>query len=104
MTTALKQLQSDRSIERLARVFHALSDETRLKIVARLLGGEQCVCDLTAALDAAQSRLSFHMKTLKEAGLITDRREGRWIHYSIVPEVIREIGDFVESVAARCCR
>jgi DNA-binding transcriptional ArsR family regulator len=45
-----------------AALFHALSDPTRLAIVARLRGGERCVCDLTDLLDAAQSRLSFHLK------------------------------------------
>src|ERR1035437_8537569 len=72
-------------LARLARLFHALSDETRLKIVGKLLLGEQCVCNLMDTLDAGQSRLSFHMKTLKDAGLVTDRRAGRWIHYSLNP-------------------
>ncbi len=71
---------------RRARLFHALSDETRLAIVERLRGGERCVCDLTDLLDAAQSRLSFHLKVLREAGLVTDRREGRWVHYALRPE------------------
>ena len=96
---------------RLARLFHALSDETRLKIVGKLLGGEQCVCNLMDTLEAGQSRLSFHMKTLKDAGLVTDRRAGRWIHYSLNPESLAEVRNFVGSVhedatrleAARCC-
>ncbi len=99
-------LSSDASVERLALFFHALSDETRLRVIGRLLTGEQCVCDLTAMLGAAQSRLSFHMKTLKEAGLVTDRREGRWVHYSIVAEAaaeIREFFSFVAERAAKCC-
>ena len=61
-------------------LFHALSDETRLEIMERLKDGEQCVCDLTDALKSAQSRLSFHLKVLKDAGLIKDRPEGRWIY------------------------
>ena len=68
---------------KLARPFHALSDETRLEILERLRSGEQCVCELTDSLQAAQSRLSFHLKVLKEAGLIRDRPEGRWIYYSL---------------------
>ena len=59
-----------------ARWFHALSDETRLEIVRLLSHGERCVCELQDVLGAAQSRLSFHLKTLKDAGLVTDRREG----------------------------
>ena len=57
-----------------ARWFHALSDETRLQIVELLSHGERCVCELQDTLDAAQSRLSFHLRTLKDAGLVTDRR------------------------------
>ncbi len=80
-----------------ARWFHALADETRLKIVERLLDGEQCVCDLTDHLQAGQSRLSFHLKTLKDAGLVTDRREGRWIYYSLDESTLDEIRDWLSS-------
>ena len=74
-----------------AQLFHALSDETRLEIVRLLRNGEQCVCDLTAALDASQSRLSFHLKTLKEAGLVTDRKQGRWVYYTLDPAAFTAI-------------
>lgn len=69
-----------------ARLFHALSDETRLALLELLRGGERCVCDFQDALDAAQSRLSFHLKVLREAGLVRDRKEGRWSWYSLNPE------------------
>ena len=96
---------------RSARVFHALSDETRLAIVERLKGGERCVCDLQDLLDAAQSRLSFHLRTLKDAGLVTDRKQGRWSYYTLVPGVLEQaVGALVEvkesaarSSAAACC-
>jgi ArsR family transcriptional regulator, arsenate/arsenite/antimonite-responsive transcriptional repressor len=81
-----------------ARWFHALSDETRLDIIERLLHRERCVCELTDALDAAQSRLSFHLKTLKDAGIVTDRREGRWVHYSLNSETFDEIASLVEAL------
>lgn len=77
-----------------ARWFHALSDETRLQIVRRLAQGERCVCDLTDLLGAAQSRLSFHLKTLKVAGLVTDRKQGRWVYYSLNPDVLDAIAEF----------
>ncbi|MDQ6888277.1 MAG: metalloregulator ArsR/SmtB family transcription factor [Gemmatimonadota bacterium] len=80
-------------LSRSAQLFHALSDETRLGILEMLRGGEQCVCDLQEDLEAAQSRLSFHLRVLKEAGLVTDRREGRWSYYSIVPEALTEVHD-----------
>lgn len=99
---------------RAARLFHALSDETRLGILEMLRGGERCVCDLQTDLDAAQSRLSFHLRVLREAGLVTDRREGRWSYYSIVPDAIAEVHDAVVAfqsdassgltpLAGRCC-
>ena len=69
-----------------ARLFHALSDETRLAVLEMLRGGERCVCDLQDAVGAAQSRLSFHLKVLKDAGLVTDRKEGRWSYYTLVAE------------------
>ena len=79
---------------RAAQLFHALSDPTRLGILEKLRSGEQCVCDLQGDLDAAQSRLSFHLRVLKDAGVVTDRKEGRWSYYSIVPEVLTEVHDF----------
>jgi ArsR family transcriptional regulator len=78
-----------------ARLFHALSDETRLSILQRLRLGERCVCDLTA-----QSRLSFHLKVLKDANLVTDRREGRWMYYTLNQETLGEIAELVEALAS----
>lgn len=86
--------------KKLVAVFHALSDNTRLAIVKRLAGGERCVCDLQDLLDAAQSRLSYHLKTLKDAGVISDRREGRWVHYSLVPGSLDAVASFVADMEA----
>ena len=80
-------------LTRAAVLFHALSDETRLGVLDMLRQGERCVCDLQAELDAAQSRLSFHLRVLKDAGLVTDRREGRWSYYSIIPDALAEVHD-----------
>ncbi|MBL0940102.1 MAG: metalloregulator ArsR/SmtB family transcription factor [Gemmatimonadaceae bacterium] len=80
---------------RAVQLFHALSDETRLAILDLLRDGEQCVCDLQGALDAAQSRLSFHLRVLREAGLVTDRREGRWMYYTVNAEALTEVHDIV---------
>ena len=84
-------------LTRAAQLFHALSDETRLGVIEKLRSGEQCVCDLQDDLDAAQSRLSFHLRVLREAGVVTDRKEGRWSYYSIVPEALREVHDLLAS-------
>ena len=68
-------------LERLSRLFQAFADETRLRIVQMLCRGECCVCDLQGSVGAYQSRLSFHLKKLKEAGIVEDRRDGRWVYY-----------------------
>ena len=86
-------LATDTKLARAAQLFHALSDETRLEIMEMLRGGERCVCELTDELEAAQSRLSFHLRVLKDAGLVTDRKEGRWSYYTIVPEALAELHD-----------
>jgi ArsR family transcriptional regulator, arsenate/arsenite/antimonite-responsive transcriptional repressor len=86
--------------ERAARLFHALSDRTRLSILQRLRLGERCVCDLTDALDAAQSRLSFHLKVLKDAGLVTDRKDGRWMYYTLSAGALAEAAELVDALAA----
>ncbi len=106
----LSTLKADRA-EHLAELFHALSDPTRLRILAALRNGEQCVCNLMGLLVAQQSRLSFHLKTLKDAGLVNDRREGRWIHYSLDPDAVEEVREALEELskaaktsAASCCR
>jgi ArsR family transcriptional regulator len=80
-----------KNLEQALRLFRALGDETRLRLIDRLREGEQCVCDLTDELEAGQSRLSFHLKTLKEAGVVTDRREGRWVYYALNPEVFEAL-------------
>jgi ArsR family transcriptional regulator len=85
-------------LEQTARLFHALSDETRLSILGLLSKGERCVCELTDALDAGQSRLSFHLKALKEAGLVTDRREGRWVYYALSPEGVAAAGQALGAI------
>jgi ArsR family transcriptional regulator len=88
-------------LDTLTARFKALSDPHRLRILDRLRGGERCVCELADVLDAGQSLLSFHMKVLKEAGLVTDRREGRWMHYAVAPEALAEIEGFLATLRRR---
>ncbi len=82
------------------RRFHALSDPTRLAILALLRDGECCVCDLQSALGAAQSRLSFHLRVLKDAGLVTDRKDGRWSWYQMVPHALESLHDSLDELTA----
>jgi ArsR family transcriptional regulator len=70
-------------LQNLLNVFKALSEETRLRIIKLLEHGELCVCDIVAALDMIQPKVSFHLAVLKEAGLIKDRKQGKWVHYKI---------------------
>ncbi len=78
--------------------FQAVAEETRFRIVRLLAGGERCVCELQEELGAAQSRLSFHLRKLKDAGVVSDRRDGRWVHYSLVPEALEEMRAFLGEV------
>ena len=87
-----------------AQVFQALSDETRLLILEQLKDGEQCVCDLTEVFKTGQSRLSFHLRVLKDAGLILARPEGRWMYYSLNADGVEELQDVVNSLIAASSR
>ena len=70
-------------MKELTRFFKAMSDETRLRILHLLTYGELCVCDLIEVLSLPQSTISRHMAYLKNAGLVKDRRNKVWIHYSL---------------------
>lgn len=87
--------------ERAIELFHALSDETRLEIIELLRKGERCVCELTDTLDAAQSRLSFHLRVLKDAGIVRDRKDGRWVYYELDPEAFEEVETLVSEMKPR---
>jgi ArsR family transcriptional regulator len=64
-------------------IFKALSDETRLRILKLLEGSELCVCEIVAALNIVQPKVSFHLRMLKKAGMVKDVKHGKWTHYSI---------------------
>ena len=96
---------------RAAQLFHALSDQIRMDVVVLLMDGERCVCDLMSDLDLAQSRLSWHLKTLSDAGIIVGRREGRWNYYSLNADVLTEARGILDGlkpsrrlpVRSACC-
>jgi ArsR family transcriptional regulator len=75
-----------------------MSDPSRLSILQMLSHRECCVCELQQALDIDQPRLSFHLRVLKEAGVVKDRRDGKWMYYGINPEVMEHIVTFTRSV------
>lgn len=78
--------------------FQAIAEETRLRIVQLLTVRERCVCELQEDLGAGQSRLSFHLKKLKDAGVVSDRRDGRWVYYSLVPDALDDMRSFLGDV------
>lgn len=90
------------AVEPLVRVFRALGDETRLRLVVLLSGGELCVCHLVAALEQSQPLVSRHLATLRAAGLVRSRREGGWVYYELVeqadPAVERVLRELTASV------
>ena len=73
-----------------ANLFKALGDENRIRILCLLHGGEKCACKLLEALNISQPTLSHHMKILCDAGVVTGRREGKWMHYSLCAEAAGE--------------
>ena len=80
------------------QIFAALADPTRLALVRRLRAGERRVGDLCQETKLAQSLISFHLKTLREAGLLRSRREGRTIWYALDPAGIARLSRLVESL------
>jgi len=79
----------------------ALSDPTRRAALALVCdGGEHCVCELMARLGASQSRMSRHMKVLREAGLVLDRRDAQWVRYRRNPYLAPELASVVDAVLA----
>src|SRR5690349_23735505 len=74
---------TDVDVKPLSRLFRALGDETRLRIVSLLAHGELCVCHLETALKLSQPNISRHLGVLKHAGIVESRRDGNWVHYRL---------------------
>ncbi len=82
-----------------ASFFKVLADEARLKMLLLLFNhGELCVCDFVAVLDVTQSKASRHLRILYNAGLVTDRRAGTWIYYSLQPATDDFARPFLETL------
>jgi len=88
----------------LSRLFGALEDETRLRLLAVLSHGELCVCHLQELLSLSQPNVSRHLRILRLAGIVSDRRSGRWVHYRLSreldPDCARVLRPLVRSFAA----
>ena len=88
----------ERANQMKARVFKAMGDENRLTILTLLHTGERCACRLQEALNISQPTLSHHMRILLDAGLVSARKDGKWIYYSLSEEGARQAGEMLCSV------
>jgi len=79
----------DAQAAHLATMFKALGDPVRLRMAAIIASApEVCVCDITPAFDLSSGTISHHLKTLREAGLVTSERRGTFVHYKIEPDAL----------------
>ena len=95
-------MQNTLSSDQSRQILKALGDPIRLEVIHALAHGERCVCDLTGDLHLSQSKLSFHLKVLREAGLLTDRQSGRWIYYRLQPDVLAALEAWLAELRRRC--
>lgn len=79
------------SLEATAAGFAALSDPHRLRILGELAAEEHCVCEVQESLGLAPNLLSYHLRVLREAGLISASKRGRWVDYRLVPEALEAL-------------
>lgn len=86
----------------LTKLFRALGDETRLRIVALLSHGELCVCHLEKALDLSQPNVSRQLGILRAAGVVDARRDGSWMYYSLAPQEHEAVKAMLDQLVALC--
>ncbi len=80
-------------------IFKALGDETRLQILAMLENGQMCACRINDAFKCSQPTISYHMRVLTEAGLVTATREGALMCYELEPKAFEALGEFIKAIA-----
>jgi ArsR family transcriptional regulator len=93
----IKKLPCEEDAKRQAEFFKAISDPARVRIIYALANGELCVCELMAIMGMQQTVVSHHLKILKYAGIITDKKAGKWVNYSLTD---RRALDALKSVEA----
>ena len=101
MLEQLTKIDSDQFIG----IRESLSDPIRINILELMMGGEICVCDIVKVTGLSQSKISYHIKILKDSGLISDRQEGRWVYYKLDLEVLSDIknwmGNLIQSSSSK---
>ena len=90
------------NVEESRQLLKALAEPIRLEVIHALALGERCVCDLTGDLKLSQSKLSFHLRVLREAGLVTDRQSGRWIYYRLEPDALEALEAWLAELRRHC--
>ncbi len=88
----------DIDAKKAAVIFKAFCDENRIRILQLLQGGEKCACRLLEELNITQPTLSHHMKILCDSGIVTGRKEGKWMHYSISKAGIERAQEYLVSL------
>jgi len=100
----LEQLKKINSAQ-FVGIMESLSDPIRLNILELMMNGEICVCDIVKVTGLSQSKISYHIKILKDSGLISDRQEGRWVYYKLDLEVLSDIknwmGNLIQSSSSK---
>jgi ArsR family transcriptional regulator len=102
MAVATKPPDQALSLEQAQQLLRVLAEPSRLQVAQTLGQGERCVCELTSELGLAQSKLSFHLKVMREAGLLSARQQGRWIYYRLEPAALVALRDWLGQLAAGC--
>ncbi len=95
-------IQNTLNANKSRQILKALADPIRLEVIHVLAKGERCVCDLTTELNLPQSKLSFHLKVLREAGLLADRHSGRWICYRLQPDALAALEAWLAELRRHC--
>lgn len=89
---------SEETIDQEYAVFRALSNENRVRVLESLRHGERCGCELQVILDAPQSTVATHLRKLREAGLVKNRRKGKWNYYRIADTAVLDLLDLAQAI------
>ena len=99
-------MRGDRMVDnkRMAAMFKAFADENRIQILELLRDGERCACRLLEEMNITQPTLSHHMKILCDSGIVVGRKDGKWMHYSISEDGMRDVRNYLDELMANTKR